>query len=48
MAERSVIREMLEEELDRNPRAQRSYEAERDRLPKSSVTVKQREGGEYC
>ena len=48
MAERNMIREMLEEELDRNARAQEAYAAERDRLPKGSVTVKRRGGKEYC
>lgn len=48
MAERNMIREMLEEELDRNARAQKAYEAERDRLPRGSVTVKRRGAKEYC
>lgn len=48
MAERNMIREMLEEELDRNARAQEAYEAERDRLPRGSVSVKRRGGKEYC
>ena len=48
MAEPNMIREMLEEELDRNSRAQKAYEAERDRLPKGSVTVKRRGSREYC
>lgn len=43
-----MIREMLEEELDRNTRAQEAYAAERDRLPKGSVTVKRRGGKAYC
>lgn len=43
-----MIREMLEEELDRNSRAQKAYEAERDSLPKGSVSVKRRGGREYC
>lgn len=43
-----MITEMLEEELDRNGRAQRAYAAERDRLPKGSVTVKRRGEKAYC
>lgn len=43
-----MIREMLEEELDRNARAQEAYETERDRLPKGSVTVKRRGDKAYC
>ena len=43
-----MIREMLEEELDRNARAQEAYVAERDRLPRGSVTVKRRGDKAYC
>lgn len=48
MAERNIIVEMLEEELDRNARAQAAYAAERDRLPKGSVCVKTRGSKAYC
>lgn len=48
MAERNIIAEMLEEELDRNARAQAAYAAERDRLPKGSVCVKTRGSKSYC
>ena len=48
MAERNIIAEMLEEELDRNARAQEAYRAERDRLPKGSVCVKTRGSKAYC
>ena len=48
MAERNIIVEMLEEELDRNARAQAAYVAERDRLPRGSVCVKTRGGKAYC
>ena len=48
MAERNMIREMLEEELDRNSRAQEAYAAERDRLPRGSVAVKRRGDKAYC
>ena len=48
MAERNMIREMLEEELDRNSRAQEAYAAERDELPRGSVAVKLRGGKAYC
>ena len=34
MAERNIIAEMLEEELDRNARAQAAYAAELGRLPR--------------
>ena len=48
MAERNIIAEMLEEELDRNARAQAAYAAERERLPRGSVCVKVRGGRAYC
>ena len=48
MMERNIITEMLEEELDRNARAQAAYEAERDRLPRGSVCVKTRGSKSYC
>lgn len=48
MAERNLIREMLEEELDRNMRAQATYAAERDSLPRGSVSVKTRGAKRYC
>lgn len=48
MAGSNIIKEMLEEELDRNARAQDAYAAERDRLPKGSVTVKRRGKRAYC
>ena len=48
MAERNMIVEMLEEELDRNVRAQEAYAAERDRLPKGSVCIKSRGSKVYC
>lgn len=44
----NIIREMLEEELDRNGRAQDAYAAERDRLPKGSVAIKRRGERSYC
>lgn len=43
-----MIREMLEEELDRNARALEAYVTERDRFPKGSVTVKRRGSKTYC
>ena len=48
MPERNLIVEMLEEELDRNARAQAAYALERDRLPQGSVRVKRRGGKAYC
>ena len=48
MVERNLITEMLEEELDRNARAQEAYAAERDRLPKGSLCVKKRGSRSYC
>ena len=47
-AKRNLVREMLEEELDRNLRAQAAYAASRDALPKGSVTVKRRGERTYC
>ncbi len=48
MAERNIIALMLEEELDRNARAQAAYAAELDRLPRGSVCVKTRGSRAYC
>lgn len=48
MARGNIIREMLEEELDRNLRAQAAYAIECDRLPQGSVRVKRRGGKAYC
>lgn len=48
MPERNIVVEMLEEELDRNARAQAAYAAERDRLPRGSVCVKTRGSKAYC
>ena len=48
MPEQNLIREMLEEELDRNARAQAAYAAERDALPRGSVTIKTRGSKRYC
>ena len=48
MAESNMIVEMLEEELDRNARAQAAYASERDRLPRGSVCVKTRGSKAYC
>lgn len=48
MTERNMIREMLEEELDRNARAQKAYAAERDKLPRGSVTIKRHGNKAYC
>jgi len=48
MTERSLIIEMLEEELDRNVRAQKAYVEERNRLPRGSVCVKRRGEKAYC
>ena len=48
MAEKNLIREMLEEELDRNRRAQTAYIAERDSLPRGSIRVKTRGVKRYC
>ena len=47
MAE-NMIREMLEEELDRNSRAQEAYVAACNGLPKGSITIKRRGNKEYC
>lgn len=43
-----VIRGVLQEELERNVRAQRAYRAEIESLPKGSVTVKVRDEKRYC
>lgn len=43
-----VIRGVLQEELERNVRAQRAYRAEIETLPKGSVTVKVRGEKRYC
>lgn len=43
-----VIRGVLQEELERNTRAQLAYRAEIEALPKGSVTVKERGGKRYC
>ncbi len=43
-----MITEILEEELDRNERAQQAYVAECDRLPKGSVAIKKRGKKSYC
>lgn len=43
-----MIRELLEEEPDRNSRVQEAYATERDELSRGSVTVKQRGGKAYC
>ena len=48
MPERNMIVEMLEEELDRNVRAQEAYALERDCLPQGSVCIKQRGNKAYC
>lgn len=48
MPEANIIREMLEEELDRNLRAQAAYSAERDSLPRGSVRIKRRGDKAYC
>lgn len=48
MTEGNLVREMLEEELDRNRRAQAAYTAERDSLPRGSVSVKKRGTKRYC
>ena len=39
---------MLEEELDRNRRAQAAYASELDCLPKGSVRIKRRGDKSYC
>ena len=44
----TVIRGVLQEELERNVRAQRAYRAEIETLPKGSVTVKVRGEKRYC
>ena len=48
MTERNLIIEMLEEELDRNVRAQKAYVEEHNRLPRGSICVKRRGEKAYC
>ena len=44
----NFVRDMLEEELERNGRACAAYEAEIARLPRGSVEVRRRGSREYC
>lgn len=48
MNETNIIRDMLEEEHERNLRSQRAYEAEIVRFPRGSVTVRNRGNQRYC
>ena len=48
MDDATVIRGVLQEELERNARSQLAYRAEIKTLPKGSVTIKERGKKRYC
>lgn len=48
MDETNIIKDTLIEELDRSVRSRRAYELECEKLPRGSMTVRQRGNKKYC
>lgn len=44
----NIIRDTLEEELERNMRSCLAYQREIDTLPRGSITIRTRHGRPYC